>query len=369
MGSGTTSFSTGIDLGPFFTQSLIEAFTPKAIRKQQQEQIALEKLAQLESRIAKLPEDEKNAYRNLLFRSYGVYHPPWIRQAFGAGEEAVLPLPEGAAEIKRPMVGPFGIGKKDVRGVYVPETGPFKFSEPVDAAEMRALTKAQKEAQIEATTTLIEERKRPRPWAPLTKEEYQEIHTPPVRPWAPGSKEEYKEVHPSTPRGWQPRSKEEYKEVHPRTEKAPPSLSSADIKPLREALLRMYLAADVWLTEDARTKATLSARAGMWDDVYYQLNIDQRKTFDQIIGMAQPNVKQLGVVESLGQALRNLQQQRPSAFQPSGGGRIRPPGMETQPQPRALPEGVPPGSKLVGKTKDGSPVYLTPEGKNVAVTP
>ena len=126
---GTTSFETGIKLGPFFTQSLIEAFTPKAIRKQQQEQVALENLARLQPMVSKLPEAEKKDFYNKYFQAFGIYHPPWIRQAFGAGEEAVMPLPEGAAEIKRPMAGPFGIGKKNVRGVYVPRGEPFKFAE------------------------------------------------------------------------------------------------------------------------------------------------------------------------------------------------------------------------------------------------
>jgi len=161
--SGSTfQIDTGLDIGPFLTKSLIEAIEPKGTRKQRQEQEALAKLAELQPMVSKLPETEKKDFYNRFFQAYGVYKAPWIRGMFGAGEEPVLPLPTGAQEITRPMTGMFG--RKDVKGVYVPQVGPFKFteapllseqkkSELLQFAKAQGYDEEETNALIEAATT------------------------------------------------------------------------------------------------------------------------------------------------------------------------------------------------------------------------
>lgn len=128
MPGSSWKIDTGIDLGPFFTKSLIEAFTPKAIRKQSQEQEALAKLAELHPMVSKLPEGEKKDFYNRFFQAYGIYRAPWIRGIFGAGEEPILPLPEGTREQDQFAKGPLGIGGRMQKQWITPEVKPFSFA-------------------------------------------------------------------------------------------------------------------------------------------------------------------------------------------------------------------------------------------------
>jgi len=128
MANKSFQFDTGIDLGPFFTKSLIEAIEPKGTRKQRQEQAALATLAELQPMVSKLPESEKKDFYNRFFRSFGVYKAPWIRGIFGAGDEPILPLPEGSREESRYVTGPLGIGGRMQKQYIIPQMEPYKFA-------------------------------------------------------------------------------------------------------------------------------------------------------------------------------------------------------------------------------------------------
>jgi len=136
-----TTFETGIDLGPWLTQTLVESLTPKRIRKQAAEQTALEKLAELQPAISKLPEDEKEQFYRHFHEAYGFYQPPLLRGIFGAGEEPILPLPKGSRTERRVVSGPLGLIKRMQTNYIVPTPETMKFSEPVTLSP-------QKEAEL-----------------------------------------------------------------------------------------------------------------------------------------------------------------------------------------------------------------------------
>lgn len=145
---GGFQIDTGIDLGPWFTQSIVEAIIPKAIRKQSQEQAALSKLADLAPEIAKLSEEDKKAFGNWFFRAHGIYQPPWIRGLFGAGKEPILPLPEGAREEHKFVPGFLGLGGRVQKQYILPPLKPIEFAgapllSSAAEAEIRRGAKAQ----------------------------------------------------------------------------------------------------------------------------------------------------------------------------------------------------------------------------------
>ena len=143
-GRGTyTTFETGIDLGPWLTQTLVESLTPKRIRKQAAEQNALEKLAELQPAISKLPEDEKEQFYRHFHEAYGFYQPPLLRGLFGAGEEPILPLPKGSRTERRMVSGPLGLIKRMQTNYVTPAPETLKFSEAVALSP-------QKEAELSA---------------------------------------------------------------------------------------------------------------------------------------------------------------------------------------------------------------------------
>ena len=120
-------FDTGINVGPFFAQSLIDAMLPRALQKQHAEQVALAKLVEMQPTISKMPDEEKKNFYNHFFQSFGVYRPGWIRSIFGAGDEPVLPLPEGTTETSEFKKGLFGVGGGMQRQIITPERKPFSF--------------------------------------------------------------------------------------------------------------------------------------------------------------------------------------------------------------------------------------------------
>lgn len=345
------------DLSAALAKDIIEAILPKETRKQAQQQLALEAIARSYPALSKMPREEREKlYSQVIFPAYGVYQPPTFRRLFGAKPESIFPLPAGAEEVPKEfegvkMVTPTGKRRELKAGITLPPTRAFTFApspllQPEHEAELETQAKALYPESPEDQQTWLKTQKTAlmtgikitpeqiRAWAPTTKEEYKEVHPPPpMRGWAPGTKEEYKEVHPPTVKGWTPTTKEEYKETHPKgwapqtkeeyleTHAPQPSqVVASNVKVLRDALLRMYLSSgEVWLDEQAHRRALELAKDGAWDEVYLELNEDQRKTFDQVIAKAEPYVKQKGVVEGLYQALRDLQQTRPSAFQRKGG--------------------------------------------------
>ncbi len=137
------SFDTGIDLGPWFTEQLINTFTPKSVLKQSAEQQALARLAQLQPMISKLSDEDQKRFYNQFYQAFGTYQPQsLIRRALGAGEEPLLPLPEGTKEERQYVKGPLGIGGGFQKQYTFPTRKPLSFDEPallspVHEAELR----------------------------------------------------------------------------------------------------------------------------------------------------------------------------------------------------------------------------------------
>ena len=121
------SFSTGA-LGPWLAQSFIEAVIPKAIRQQQQEQVALAKLAEFQQFASKLPEAERENFYNRFFRAFGVSQVPWVRGVLGEKPEPILPLPKGATYSKTGVEKTTtGMPVRVPQRLQIPPVQPFTF--------------------------------------------------------------------------------------------------------------------------------------------------------------------------------------------------------------------------------------------------
>lgn len=138
-------------LAAALVQGIVEAFTPKEARKQQQQQLLLEAVARNYDRLSALPpEERKKAYSQLLFPAYGVYQPPLFRKMFGAKPEAVLPLPEGGVELEAPVKtkAPFSGRRGRVKaGITLPPSLPFTFA-PTPLIQPEHETELEKQAAI-----------------------------------------------------------------------------------------------------------------------------------------------------------------------------------------------------------------------------
>lgn len=151
---GGRSFQFGIDspeLGAAFANDIIQAVIPKAIRKQQQQQLLLEAVARNYDKLSVLPpEERKKVYSQLLFPAYGVYQPPLFRKMFGAKPETILPLPEGGIELEAPVKtkSPFGRRGEMKAGITLPPTTPFTFAPS-------PLLQPEHEAELEKQAALL----------------------------------------------------------------------------------------------------------------------------------------------------------------------------------------------------------------------
>jgi hypothetical protein len=395
-----------------FGQHLGDALKSTGARTQEQQQQALEWIADHYNMLSKMnPEDRKTMYGGYIFPAFGAYQPSvwggWgegIKRLFGVKSEhkPILPLPEGAWDVPKEMEGvktKTPMGKRDTltAGLKMPESRPLSFSPPPlirpehmeeikkqaadlypnDPAAQQNYIRAQvpvmsggvgpaKSAEEEvkwgildqAQTMIDEFRKKGATeeqaiaqLPPHLRNRYQE-HREDIL-----SRIEQRKVYTKyLTEGKLPLSEAQTKNIplketeterknkadealkKEKLEKPPATraLSAADVKALRVALLQMYLNnPDVWPNEEAHNQALTAAKAGLMDQVYYSLNEDQRRTFDQIIGKAQPYAKEKGIEESLAMALRGLQETRPGAFQrsqsPAG---VKPPTGKNPPKVR-----------------------------------